>query len=111
MHAARNLAWRESPGRQARRPWAARRWNHLTRRRLTLKVWVPEAGRLSVSGRGVKRVSVRVKKAGTIVTFSVPLTPRGMAALHGHGKKLKLRIGFAPKSGHNFSARTLLLRR
>ena len=80
-------------------------------RRLTLKVWVPETGRLSVSGRGVKRVSVRVKKAGTIVTFSVPLTPRGMAALHGHGKKLKLRIGFAPKSGRNFSARTLLLRR
>jgi hypothetical protein len=80
-------------------------------RRLILKVWVPETGRLSVSGRGVKRVSVRVKKAGTIVTFSVPLTPRGMAALHGHGKKLKLRIGFAPKSGHNFSARTLLLRR
>ena len=60
-------------------------------RRLILKVWVPEAGRLSVSGRGVKRVSVRVKKAGMIVTFSVPLTSSGIAALHGHGKKPKLR--------------------
>ncbi|MCW3019396.1 MAG: hypothetical protein JWN10_1704 [Solirubrobacterales bacterium] len=80
-------------------------------RRLSLKVWVPETGRLTVSGRGVKRVSVRVKKAGAIVTFSVPLTSRGMAALHGHGRKLKLRIGFSPKSGHNLSARTLLLRR
>lgn len=80
-------------------------------RRLILKVWVPEAGRLSVSGRGVKRVRVRARKAGAIVTLSVPLTSRGMAALHGHGKKLRLRIGFTPKSGHNSSARTLLLRR
>ncbi|HTA32414.1 MAG TPA: hypothetical protein VK721_03235 [Solirubrobacteraceae bacterium] len=79
-------------------------------RRLKLKVWVPEAGRLTVTGRGVKRVSVRVKKAGTIVTFSVPLTSSAMAALHGHGKKPKLRIGFSPKSGHNSSGRTLLLR-
>jgi hypothetical protein len=78
--------------------------------RLTLKVWVPESGRLSVSGRGVKRVSVRVKRAGTIVTFSVPLTSSAMAALHGHGKKPRLRIGFSPESGHNSSARTLLLR-
>lgn len=80
-------------------------------RRLTLKVWVPEAGRLSVTGKAVKRVNVRVKKAGTIVTFSVPLTSSAIAALHGHGKKPKLRIGFSPKSGHNFSARTLLLKR
>lgn len=79
--------------------------------RLTLKVWVPESGRLSVTGRGVKRVSVRVKRAGTIVTFSVPLTSSAMAALHGHGKKPRLRIGFSPSSGHNISARTLLLRR
>ena len=65
-------------------------------RRLTLKVWVPEAGRLSVTGKAVKRVNVRVKKAGTIVTFSVPLTSSAIAALHGHGKKPKLRIGFSP---------------
>ena len=80
-------------------------------RSLTLKVWVPEAGRLSVTGRGVKRVTVRVKKAGAVVTFRVPLTSSGMAALHGHGKKPELRIAFAPRIGHNFSARTLLLRR
>jgi hypothetical protein len=79
-------------------------------RRLTLKVWVPEAGRLSITGQGVKRVSVRVKKAGTIVTFRVALTPSAMVALHGHGKKPRVRIGFAPQSGHNSSARTLLLK-
>jgi hypothetical protein len=78
-------------------------------RRLILKVWVPEAGRLSVSGRAVKPASARVKRAGVIVTLGVPLTPRGMAALRGRGQKLKLRIGFAPEAGHNFSARTLLL--
>ncbi len=80
-------------------------------RRLILKVWVPEAGRLSVAGRGVKSASARVKQAGAIVTFSLALTPRGISALHGHGHKLKLRIGFAPTAGHNSSARTLLLRR
>jgi hypothetical protein len=80
-------------------------------RRLTLKIWAPEAGRLSVTGRGVKRVRVRVKKADSVVTFSVTLSPGAIDALHGHGKKPKLRIGFSPKSGHNFSARTLLLKR
>jgi hypothetical protein len=79
-------------------------------RRLTLKVWVPEAGRLSVTGPGVKRVSVRVKKAGTVVTFRVALTSSAMVALHGHGKKPRVRIGFSPRSGHNLSARTLLLK-
>ncbi len=80
-------------------------------RRLILKVWVPEAGRLSVSGRGVKPASVGVKRAGAIVTFGLRLTPRGMAALHGHGQKLKLRIAFAPQAGHKPLARTLLLSR
>jgi hypothetical protein len=81
-------------------------------RRLILKLWVPEAGRLRISGGGVKRVSVRVKRAGgVLVTVSVPLTQRGVAALHGHGNKLRLRIAFAPRTGRNSSARTLLLRR
>jgi hypothetical protein len=79
--------------------------------RLILRVWVPEAGRVSVTGHGIKRVRARVKKAGEIIKLSVPLTPGGISTLsHGKRKKLKLRVGFTPKSGHNRSASTLALR-
>jgi hypothetical protein len=77
--------------------------------RMILTIWVPEAGRLRVSGHGAKRVSVRAKKAGEF-KVSVPLASNGLALLHGHAKKLKLRIGFTPKSGHNASAASLALR-
>jgi hypothetical protein len=75
--------------------------------RMIVKIWVPEAGRLTVSGRGAKRVSERVKKAGE-VKVSVRLGAEGIALLRGRGKKL--RVGFAPKSGHNTSAVSLALR-
>jgi hypothetical protein len=78
-------------------------------RRLVLTIWAPEAGRVSVAGRGIKGVSVRAKKAGEL-KLSVPLRAGGLAAMRGHGKKLKLRVGFAPKSGHNASAASLSLR-
>jgi hypothetical protein len=77
--------------------------------RMIVKVWVPEAGRLTVSGRGAKRVVMRVKKAGE-VKLSVPLGAKGFALLRGHGKKLRLRVGFTPKAGHNSSAAALALR-
>jgi hypothetical protein len=77
--------------------------------RIIVKVWAPQAGRLTVSGSGAKRVVMRVKKAGE-VKVSVPLRSKGIALLRGHGKKLKLRVGFAPKSGHNTSAAKLALR-
>jgi hypothetical protein len=78
--------------------------------RLILKVWVPEAGRVSVTGRGVKRLRTRVKKAGEIIKLSVPLTSSGRASLaRDHHKRLKLRVGFVPRSGHNISAATLAL--
>ncbi|HTD08520.1 MAG TPA: hypothetical protein VK680_06490 [Solirubrobacteraceae bacterium] len=78
--------------------------------RMIVKVWVPEAGRLTVSGRGARSVVKRVKKAGE-VKLSVPLGAKGMAMLQGHGKKkLKLRVGFKPKAGHNTSAAALALR-
>jgi hypothetical protein len=54
-------------------------------------------------------VSVRAKKAGEF-KVSVPLASNGLALLRGHAKKLKLRIGFTPKSGHNASAASLALR-
>ncbi len=70
---------------------------------LLLSVWAPEAGRLSVTGRGIPRVKSRVRKAGRI-KLSVPLSSSTSAALHGHGKGLKLRIAFTPRSGHNSSS-------
>jgi hypothetical protein len=80
-------------------------------RRVILEIWVPEAGRVSVTGRGVKRVSARVQKAGQVIKLSVPLTPTGMATLaRGRHTKLRLRVGFVPRHGHNTSATTLRLR-
>ncbi len=77
---------------------------------MILTVWVPEGGRLKVSGRGIKRLSRSVKKAGE-VKLRVPLTATGKALLRRHhGKKLKLRVGFTPKSGRNTSADSLALR-
>jgi hypothetical protein len=69
--------------------------------RVTLTVWTPQAGLLTISGRGAKSVRKRVKKAGK-VKISVPLT--------GHPRKHKLKIGFTAKSGHNPSAVSLSVR-
>jgi hypothetical protein len=84
--------------------------SHKRRRgRLIVTVWAPQAGRVTVSGRGVKRVSFRVSKAGYF-KLSVPLGASAVAALGGHGKKVKLRVGFSPKSGGGGSAASLALR-
>jgi hypothetical protein len=77
--------------------------------RMIVKVWVPEAGRLTVGGHGAKRVVKRVKKAGE-VKISVPLAAKGLALLRGRRRKLHLRVGFTPTSGHNTSAAGLALR-
>ncbi len=78
--------------------------------RMILEIWVPQAGRLSVRGRGIQPLSSRVKKTGD-VSLSVPLSASGMAISRGHaGKKLELRISFVPQSGHNTSAISLALR-
>jgi len=77
-------------------------------KRLVLTIWAPEAGRVSVTGRGIKGVSARAKKAGDL-KISVPLRAAGLAALRGHGKKLKLRVGFKSSTGHGASAALLAL--
>jgi hypothetical protein len=76
---------------------------------MILTIWAPEAGRLTITGSGVRKTSVRVRKAGEI-KLSVRLKASGVAALHKRGRKLKLRVAFAPKSGHNTSALKLALR-
>jgi hypothetical protein len=44
------------------------------------------------------------------VKLSLALSPRGMAAVHGHGARLALRIGFVPSAGRNRSALKASLR-
>jgi hypothetical protein len=78
-------------------------------RRLRLTIWAPQAGRVTISGRGIKRVSFRVRKTGYF-KLSVPLGPSALASLGGHGKKTKLRVGFKAKSGGGGSAASLALR-
>jgi hypothetical protein len=83
--------------------------HRLRGRRVMLTAWAPEAGRVSVSARGSRRVSVSVKRAGE-VKLSLPLSARVTAALHRRGHGLELRIGFVPRSGRNTSALALSLR-
>jgi hypothetical protein len=73
-----------------------------------LKLLVPVAGRLTVSGHDVRRLTHRSRKAQTI-TLSVPLSRAGSAALQlsrhrRHRLKLKLRIGLVPPSRKGASA-------
>jgi len=83
--------------------------HRLRGRRLVLTVWAPEAGRVSVSARGGRRVSVHVKRPGK-VKLSLPLSARQTAALRRRGHTLAVRAGFVPRSGRNTSALTLSLR-
>jgi hypothetical protein len=79
-------------------------------RHLELTLWVPEAGRVTISAPGVGKVSAHVRKAGN-VTIAVPLSPRAMAAARGHShSRLKVRVAFTPKTGHNSSAVKLAVR-
>lgn len=78
--------------------------------RVIITVWVPEAGRLSVTGHGLRRSSARVRKAGR-VKMSLPLSAGLTSQLAGkHPRRLQLKIGFAPRSGHNTSGLKLAVR-
>ncbi|HUB73009.1 MAG TPA: hypothetical protein VL979_03090 [Solirubrobacteraceae bacterium] len=88
------------------------RSHRLRGRRMVLRIWTPEAGRLTIAGKGVHKKTVRLRKAGT-AKVSVRLTARGLAAAHARrrrARKLKLRLGFAPRAGHNRSALSPMLR-
>ncbi|HVR05477.1 MAG TPA: hypothetical protein VMS02_05505 [Solirubrobacteraceae bacterium] len=66
----------------------------------TVTVQTPAAGRVSASGGDLQFTTRRLNKAGK-VTFSVPLTRVGAEVLRKYGVlHLKLRVGFAPKTGH-----------
>jgi hypothetical protein len=66
--------------------------------KLVLKVRTPSAGRVTVSSKGLRRVTKKVRKAATI-TFKLPLTRGGLSALHRHRPlKVKVRVSFAPSN-------------
>ena len=63
-------------------------------------VKAPAAGRVSGGGTDLKFVTRHLGKAGQ-TTLSVPLTRVGAEVLQKFGRlKLRLRVGFVPKTGH-----------
>ena len=83
--------------------------HRIRRRRLQLTVWAPEAGRISIGIPGMRTLkTAQVRKPGD-VKLGALLPPRAMTAAPGHHGP-RLRIDFAPRSGHNGSAVQLVLR-
>jgi len=73
-------------------------------KQVILKVRVPAAGRVTVSGRDLRVLRRRVGKAST-VRLVVRLTRAGVRSLHAHKRlRIRLRAGFAPRAGHHLSA-------
>ncbi len=65
--------------------------------KVVLTVETPAAGRVIVSGKGLRRTSRLVRRAGTI-TLKVPLSRRGLSALRSHHRlKIRLHVGFVPQ--------------
>jgi hypothetical protein len=72
-------------------------------RRAILKVRVPAAGRLTVSGHDLRTLKRRVGKAST-VRLVVRLSRAGVRALRAHKHlRIRLRVAFAPRSGRHLS--------
>jgi hypothetical protein len=72
----------------------------------SLTVHAPAAGRLAVSGSGLKRVGRMLKQAGK-TTVELGLTRAGLASLHSrHRLKVRLKASFTPSSGSGSSVST-----
>jgi len=72
----------------------------------SLTVRVPAAGRLTISGSGMKHAGMTVRRAGN-VTVEVGLTRAGLASLHSHHRlKVRLRASFTPSKGSGSSVST-----
>jgi hypothetical protein len=71
----------------------------------TLLVTVPEPGTLVVTGKGIKKATLRTAKGGTL---KVPIKPsaKGRKGLNERGKlKSKLRIAYSPVGGDTNAVR------
>jgi hypothetical protein len=66
---------------------------------LFLTVRAPAAGRVSAGGGNLAKVFRRASKARQLVSLKVPLS--GAGRRHGKPLKLRVRVGFVPKHGHN----------
>jgi hypothetical protein len=65
--------------------------------RLILTVETPAAGRVIVTGRGLKSASRSVRRAGT-TTLKIPLSGAGRRALRSHHPlKVRVRVRFVPR--------------
>jgi len=77
-------------------------------KRAILTLEVPSAGRVSVSGHGIRGTSRRVRKASTF-TVSVRLSRAGRAAVRHHrrkGLRVTLHVRFVSSTGKRSTART-----
>jgi hypothetical protein len=71
---------------------------------LTLVVFAPGAGKISISGSGLHGLKKSVSKAGSY-TIKVKLTAKGKTAVaHKHQLKMRVRDGFTPSHGNASSA-------
>jgi len=74
----------------------------------SLTLQAPAAGRLAVSGSGLKQAARTLKQAGK-TTIQVGLTRAGLTSLHSHHRlKVKLKASFMPSSGSGSSVSTIL---
>ncbi len=74
-----------------------------------VRILVPAAGRLSVSGRDLRRAVRHVRGAGSL-TLRVPLTRAGIAAMRrSHHLRLRLRVGFQAAAGRSASSASTML--
>jgi hypothetical protein len=74
---------------------------------LTLEV--PSAGRLTVSGPGLKQAEQTFKQAGNL-TMHIGPSSAGLASLHRHHGKLKVKLtaSYTPSAGPSFSVFTIV---
>jgi hypothetical protein len=67
--------------------------------RFAITVRVPAAGKITITGAGVKRSVAFVRRAGSY-RLRVPLTPAARSALrHRRKLRLALHVGYRPAGG------------
>jgi hypothetical protein len=78
--------------------------HRVVRHTLLLRVRTLGAGKLAVTGKGLRGASRRVSKSAT-VTFKIPLSGGGSKTLRKHRRlKVLVRVGFTPKQRGAFAS-------
>jgi hypothetical protein len=74
--------------------------HHVAKKKLVIKVRTLGGGLITVTGKGLRKTTRRVKKSST-VTFKIPLTKSGKKALRKHPHRalsVSVRVGFKSSS-------------